>query len=56
MILNDYHGAVVFAKYRKNDCSFFAFRGLLRNRSPPVLDFAKFQNSEFGGKRNGRTS
>lgn len=54
MFLEFYFRAVVFAKYCKNDCSFFVLRGLPRNRSPPVLDFDKFQNSEFGGNRNER--
>lgn len=46
--------AVVFAKSRKNSCSFFALDVIQKGRSPP-LDF-DFQNSKFGGKRNGRTS
>lgn len=54
MLLEYYHGAVVFAKYRKDSCSFFVFRGSPHNRSPPVLDFDKFQNSEFGGNINER--
>lgn len=54
MFLENHHRAVVFAKYRKNGCSFFDLRGLPRNRSPPVLDFDKFQNSEFGGNINER--
>lgn len=46
--------AVVFAKSRKNSCSFFALDVIQKGRSPP-LDF-DFQNSKFGGKRKGRTS
>lgn len=47
---------VVFAKYRRSSCYFFAFKELHSGRSPPAPNFDKFQNSEFGGKRNGRTS
>ena len=42
--------AVVFAKYRRNSCSFFIYRKNLisRGRSPPEpnFDFSKIQNSE----------
>lgn len=55
MFLADHYRAVVFAKNRENSCSFLALQGILRNRSPSVLDFDKFQNSEFGGKENGTT-
>lgn len=46
--------AVVFAENCKDSCSFFVLREMTRNRSPPVLKFDKFQNSEFGGNRNER--
>ena len=54
MDIEFHYRAVVFANDRKNDCSFFCLNGLVRIRAPPVLDFDKFQNSEFGGNTNER--
>ena len=56
MDIEFHYRAVVFANDRKNDCSFFCLNGLVRIRAPPVLDFDKFQNSEFGGKENGKSN
>ncbi len=46
--------AVVFANYRRSSCSFFSYGEIHLGRSPPVPNFDKFQNSEFGGKINER--